>query len=116
MISTGKDEHNPKKVEGNEALVLSTAKETGITEDQARDLVRLIGTGRNSLLREARQLLRQRLASLDRRCSEHGYPVAFCCPAVIALRARTTSAGPAGFITLTPDENASGVSSSPRPE
>lgn len=96
--------------------MLSIARETGITEDHGRDLVRLIGTGRNSLLREARQLLRQRLANLDQRCSEHGYPVALRCPAVIALRARTTSAGPAGFITLTPDENASGVSSSPRPE
>ncbi|ESZ78672.1 hypothetical protein X726_04235 [Mesorhizobium sp. L103C105A0] len=29
--------------------MLSIARGTGITEDQARDLVRLIGTGRNSL-------------------------------------------------------------------
>ncbi|WP_352791107.1 hypothetical protein [Mesorhizobium sp. M0619] len=41
--------------------MLSIARETGITEDHGRELVRLIGAGRNSLLREARQLLRQRL-------------------------------------------------------
>ncbi|TPM90630.1 hypothetical protein FJ977_33675 [Mesorhizobium sp. B2-1-3A] len=40
----------------------SLAQETGITEEQARDLIRLIGTDRNSLLREARQLLRSGFA------------------------------------------------------
>jgi hypothetical protein len=37
-------------------LVRFLAKETGITESQARDLVKLIGTERGSLLREARLL------------------------------------------------------------
>ncbi|MET3579865.1 hypothetical protein ABID19_002896 [Mesorhizobium robiniae] len=34
----------------------SLAKETGITEAEARDLIELIGTDRSSLLREARIL------------------------------------------------------------
>ncbi|MES0168268.1 hypothetical protein NKJ87_20135 [Mesorhizobium sp. M0027] len=34
----------------------SLAKETGITEEQARDLIEMIGTDRGSLLREARAL------------------------------------------------------------
>ena len=49
------------RLAGNDILAQSIAKETGITEDQARELIRLIGTDRSSLLREARQLLRQRL-------------------------------------------------------
>ncbi|CCV05707.1 conserved hypothetical protein [Mesorhizobium metallidurans STM 2683] len=44
----------------HEPLAQSLASETGISEEQARELIRLIGTDRNSLLREARQLLRQR--------------------------------------------------------
>ena len=47
---------------GNETLAEFIVVETGITEDQARELIRLIGIDRNSLLREARQLLRQRLS------------------------------------------------------
>ncbi|MEV8703390.1 hypothetical protein AB0V63_15125 [Mesorhizobium ciceri] len=39
----------------------SLAGQTATTKEQARDLIRLIGTDWNSLLREARQLLRQRL-------------------------------------------------------
>lgn len=49
------------RVPGNDTLAQSIAKETGITEDQARELIRLIGTDRSSLLREARNLYRQRL-------------------------------------------------------
>lgn len=45
---------------GIEALAHWLSTETGISEEQARELIRLIGTDRNSLLREARQLLRQR--------------------------------------------------------
>ena len=56
------DKDNGERVAGNETLAESIARETGITEDQARELIRLIGTDRNSPLREARQLLRQRLS------------------------------------------------------
>ena len=51
-----------ERVAGNETLAEFIARETGITENQVRELIRLIGTDRNSLLREARQLLRQRLS------------------------------------------------------
>lgn len=37
------------------------AKETGITEAQAADLIKMLGTDRNSLLREARLIYRRRL-------------------------------------------------------
>ena len=57
----GDDKNDRERVAGNDTLAQSLARETGITEEQARDLIRLIGTDRNSLLREARQLLRQRL-------------------------------------------------------
>jgi len=57
----GDDKDSGERVAGNETLAESIARETGITEDQARELIRLIGTDRNSLLREARLLLRQRL-------------------------------------------------------
>ena len=56
------DKDNGERVAGNETLAESIARETGITEDQARELSRRIGTDRNSPLREARQLLRQRLS------------------------------------------------------
>jgi hypothetical protein len=49
------------RVPGNDTLAQSIAKETGITEDQARELIRLIGADRSFLLREARNLYRQRL-------------------------------------------------------
>jgi hypothetical protein len=57
----GNDKDDRKLVATNETLAQSIARETGITEDQARELIRLIGTDRNSLLREARLMLRQRL-------------------------------------------------------
>lgn len=57
----GDDKNDRERVAGNDTLAQSLARETGITEEQARDLIRLIGTDRNSLLREPRQLLRQRL-------------------------------------------------------
>lgn len=57
-MSDHKDEG--ARVTSNDALAQSIVKQAGITEDQAR-AYRLIGTDRNSLLREARQLLLQRL-------------------------------------------------------
>ncbi|MBZ9811151.1 MULTISPECIES: hypothetical protein [unclassified Mesorhizobium] len=57
----GDDKDDRKRVAMNEPLARSTVRETGITEDQARELIRLIGTDRNSLHGEARLLLRQRL-------------------------------------------------------
>lgn len=56
----GDDKDGRQHMATNETLAQSIARETGITEDQARELMRLIGTDRNSLLREARLLLRQR--------------------------------------------------------
>ncbi len=41
-------------------LALSLAQETGITVDQAGDVIAMIGTDRRSLLREARILKKQR--------------------------------------------------------
>jgi hypothetical protein len=55
------DNEDHSRPEPHDALAQAIAKETGISEEQARELIRLIGTDRNSLLREARQLLRQRL-------------------------------------------------------
>jgi len=57
----GDDKDDRKRVATTETLAQSIARETGITEDQAGELIRLIGTDRNSLLREARLLLRQSL-------------------------------------------------------
>ncbi|MER8442904.1 hypothetical protein NKH52_06845 [Mesorhizobium sp. M1066] len=57
----GDDNDDRQSEKENEAVVRSIVRETGITEGQVRELIRLIGTDRNSLLREARQLLRQRL-------------------------------------------------------
>lgn len=56
----GDDKDERARSVGHEALAQSIAGETGISVEQARELIRLIGTDRNSLLREARQLLRQR--------------------------------------------------------
>ncbi|CCV15274.1 hypothetical protein [Mesorhizobium sp. STM 4661] len=45
-----------QKMREKTALARSLAAETGITLDQASDLITMIGTDRNSLLREARIL------------------------------------------------------------
>lgn len=42
----GDDKDSGERVAGNETLAESIARETGITEDQARELIRLIGTDR----------------------------------------------------------------------
>jgi hypothetical protein len=55
------DESDDARMSERDRLATQLAKDTGITENQARDLIRLIGTDRGSLLREARQILRQRL-------------------------------------------------------
>ena len=55
-------------------------------EDQARELIRLIGTDRNPVLREARLPLRQRLLNLQS-CSLSGHLLLSL--AVISLRSRT---------------------------
>lgn len=52
------DEQDQKRRE-KIALARALAAETGITFDQARDLIAMIGTDRNSLLREARILSRR---------------------------------------------------------
>ncbi|WP_189525999.1 hypothetical protein [Mesorhizobium sp. M7A.F.Ca.ET.027.03.2.1] len=54
------DDKDSRQQAASKTLAQSIARETGITEDQARELIRLIGTDRNSLLREARLLFRQR--------------------------------------------------------
>ncbi|PDQ23029.1 hypothetical protein CN311_00810 [Mesorhizobium sanjuanii] len=48
-----------RKMRENTSLAHALAAETGITVDQAVDLIAMIGTDRNSLLREAR-ILRKR--------------------------------------------------------
>ncbi|QKC86641.1 hypothetical protein EB232_31990 [Mesorhizobium sp. NZP2077] len=57
MAHDSEDHAGPQALD---VLAQSVAKETGISEEEARELIRLIGTDRNSLLREARQLLRRR--------------------------------------------------------
>ncbi|OWK21738.1 hypothetical protein [Mesorhizobium amorphae] len=54
-------DHTPKV---REAMARSLAAETGISFDQARDLIALIGTNRSSLLREARILKKRSGQSL----------------------------------------------------
>jgi hypothetical protein len=56
----GKDEDDARRAE-RDRLAISLAKETGISEAQARDLIGMLGTDRNSLLREARLIPGQRL-------------------------------------------------------
>ncbi|MCZ8546359.1 hypothetical protein OOJ09_19395 [Mesorhizobium qingshengii] len=56
----GKDEDDARTAE-RDRLAISLAKETGISEAQARDLINMLGTDRNSLLREARLIYGQRL-------------------------------------------------------
>jgi len=60
IIAVANDDEDHARPEALDALAQSIARESGISEEQARELIRLIGTDRNSLLREARQLLRQR--------------------------------------------------------
>ena len=43
-------------------MVIYLCLQTGITEDEAKALIRDLGIDRNSLLREARAILRTRLA------------------------------------------------------
>jgi hypothetical protein len=50
--------------EQEDFLVRFLARETGITEAQARDLIDMVGTGRSSLLREARILKAQHWPAL----------------------------------------------------
>lgn len=45
----------------NEALITYLRQQTGVTETQARDLIKVLGTDRPSLLREAREIAKQRL-------------------------------------------------------
>jgi hypothetical protein len=47
-------QNRAQKMDEETFLARSLAKETGITFDEARDLIEMIGTNRNSLLREAR--------------------------------------------------------------
>ncbi|ANT50341.1 hypothetical protein [Mesorhizobium amorphae] len=48
-----------RKVGEETSLASSLAAETGITLEQARELIALIGTNRNSLVREARLLMKR---------------------------------------------------------
>ena len=52
------DPDKPKSMNG--PVVQRLVKETGITEDQARELVAVLGMNWSSLLREARLLKRRR--------------------------------------------------------
>jgi hypothetical protein len=54
------EERDEGASKGRDTLSRSLAKEAGITEDQARELIRMLGTDRNSLLREARILTQRR--------------------------------------------------------
>ena len=47
-----------------EQLARDLAEKTGITEDQARDLIRMLGEDHNSLLREAQALRQERTRPL----------------------------------------------------
>jgi hypothetical protein len=49
------------KMAERDRLAVHLAKETGISEAQAQDLIGMLGTDRNSLLREARLIYGQRL-------------------------------------------------------
>ena len=52
------DPDKPKSMHG--PVVSRLVKETGVTEEQARELIALLGMNWSSLLREARQLNRKR--------------------------------------------------------
>jgi len=56
----GEDEDDARRA-ARDRLAISLAKETGISEEQARGLIDMLGTDRNSLLREARLIYGQRL-------------------------------------------------------
>jgi hypothetical protein len=49
-------QNRARKMDEETLLARSLAKETGITFDEASDLIEMIGTDSNSLLREARIL------------------------------------------------------------
>jgi hypothetical protein len=48
------NDERARKMDAETFLASALAKETGITLDEARSLIEMIGTDRNSLLREAR--------------------------------------------------------------
>jgi len=50
------NDERARKMDEEAFLASALAKETGITLDEARSLIDMIGTDRNSLLREARIL------------------------------------------------------------
>jgi len=50
------NDERARKMDEEALLAGALAKETGITLDEARSLIEMIGTDRNSLLREARIL------------------------------------------------------------
>ena len=50
------NDERARKMDEKAFLASALAKETGITFDEARSLIDMIGTDRNSLLREARIL------------------------------------------------------------
>ncbi|UVK57359.1 hypothetical protein DBIPINDM_008288 (plasmid) [Mesorhizobium sp. AR02] len=53
------DEGDGARMSERDRLASQLATETGITMDQARGLIGMLGTDRNSLLREARIIFRQ---------------------------------------------------------
>jgi hypothetical protein len=55
----GDDNDEAARAAERDRLAANLATETGITEAQARELIRLLGTERNSLLREARIISRK---------------------------------------------------------
>lgn len=55
------DDKDGARTTERDRLAVSLAKETGISEAQARDLIEMLGTDRNSLLREARLISGRRL-------------------------------------------------------
>ena len=54
------NDERARKMDEEALLAGALAKETGITLDEARSLIEMIGTDRNSLLREARILKNSR--------------------------------------------------------
>ena len=59
LAGDAKRKNRAQMEEEEEFLVRFLARETGITETQARDLINMVGTDRSSLLREARILKAQ---------------------------------------------------------
>ncbi|UVK54908.1 hypothetical protein DBIPINDM_001384 [Mesorhizobium sp. AR02] len=55
----GDDKGDGSRMTERDKLAIHLAEETGITEEQARGLISMLGTDRNSLLREARVLRQQ---------------------------------------------------------